>query len=212
MDAWSPGYLAIAAQNHNGMLRMYEIFNQQGANTKKARFTGAQTTRQWYRPNPMTGEADWSIRNSINYSETAVLTALELTSKVPLMIVENFYKKSINAVNKGTNKAPYAFVIRAGQGDQTKVDRMANLLRVQAIEVSRHAEVKVKEGTFPPAPTSSSSISRTGRSPRRCSKSRCIPIRRSRRTTTAPGRWGWRTTSRSRRSRTRRFSMRRPRC
>ena len=41
MDAWSPGYLAIAAQNHNGMLRMYEIFNQQGANTKKARFQGS---------------------------------------------------------------------------------------------------------------------------------------------------------------------------
>ena len=150
MDAWSPGYLAIAAQNHNGMLRMYEIFNQQGANTKKARFTGAQTTRQWYRPNPMTGEADWSIRNSINYSETAVLTALELTSKVPAMVVENFYKKSINAVNKGATKAPYAFVIPPGQGDQTKVDRMANLLRVQAIEVQRAtSEIKVKEGTFP---------------------------------------------------------------
>jgi hypothetical protein len=150
MDAWSPGYLAIAAQNHNGMLRMYEIFNQQGANTKKARFTGNQTTRQWYRPNPMTGEADWSIRNSINYSETAVLTALELTSKVPSMVVENFYKKSVNAVNKGTNKAPYGFVIASGQGDQTKVDRMANLLRVQAIEVHRAtSEIKVKEGTFP---------------------------------------------------------------
>jgi hypothetical protein len=151
MDAWSPGYLAIAAQNHNGMLRMYEIFNQQGANTKKARFTGAQTTRQWYRPNPMTGEADWSIRNSINYSETAVLTALELTSKVPAMVVENFYKKSVNAVHKGSTSAPYAFVIPAGQGDQTRVDRLANLLRVQAIEVQRAtAEIKVKEGTFAP--------------------------------------------------------------
>ena len=150
MDAWSPGYLAIAAQNHNGMLRMYEVFNQRGANTKKARFTGAQTTRQWYRPNPMTGEADWSIRNSINYSETAVLTALELTSKFPAMVVENFYKKSVNAVNTGTAKAPYAFVIPAGQGDQTRVDRVANLLRVQAIEVQRAtSEIKVKDGTFP---------------------------------------------------------------
>jgi hypothetical protein len=149
MDAWSPGYLAIAAQNHNGMLRMYEIFNQQGANTKKARFTGAQTTRQWYRPNPMTGEADWSIRNSINYSETAVLTALELTSKLPAMVVENFYKKSVNAVSRGSARAPYAFVIPAGQGDQTRVDRVANLLRVQAIEVQRAtSQITVKEGTF----------------------------------------------------------------
>jgi hypothetical protein len=86
-----------------------------GANTKKARFTGPQTTRQWYRPNPMTGEADWSIRDSINYSETAVLTALELTSRVPAMVVENFYRKSLNAVGRGTAKAPYAFVIPAGR-------------------------------------------------------------------------------------------------
>ena len=108
MDAWSPGYLAIAAQNHNGMLRMYEIFNQQGANTKKAHFQGAQTTRQWFRPNPVAvGDVDWSIRNSINYSETAVLTALELTSRVPSMVVENYYKKSLNALNKGSNQAPY---------------------------------------------------------------------------------------------------------
>ena len=151
MDAWSPGYLAIAAQNHNGMLRMYEIFNQQGANTKKARFTGPQTTRQWYRPNPMTGEADWSIRDSINYSETAVLTALELTSRVPAMVDENFYRKSLNAVGRGTAKAPYAFVIPAGQGDQTRVDRLANLLRLQSVEVQRAtSEIKVKEGTFAP--------------------------------------------------------------
>ncbi len=151
MDAWSPGYLAIAAQNHNGMLRMYEIFNQGGANTKKARLQGAQTQRQWYRPFPApAGEVDWSIRNSINYSETAVLTALELTSKFPSMVVENFYKKSVNSVKAGEDKPPYAFVIPAGQGDQTKVDRVANLLRVQAIEVQRAtAEIKVKEGTFP---------------------------------------------------------------
>ena len=43
VDMWSPGYLGFAAANHNGMLRMYEIFNQGGANTKKARLSGAQT-------------------------------------------------------------------------------------------------------------------------------------------------------------------------
>lgn len=151
MDAWSPGYLAIAAQNHNGMLRMYEIFNQGGANTKKARFQGPVTQRQWYRPNPVpAGEVDWSIRNSINYSETGVLTALELTSKVPAMVVENYLKKARNAIQAGATKPPHAFVIPAGQGDPTKVDRVANLLRVQAIEVHRAtAEIKVKEGTFP---------------------------------------------------------------
>jgi hypothetical protein len=149
VDMWSPGYLGFAAANHNGMLRMYEIFNQGGANTKKARLQGAQTTRQWYRPNPApAGEVDWSIRNSINYATTGVLTALELTSQFPAMVVENFYKKSANGVAAGRNRAPHAFVIPAGR-DRTQVDRMVNLLRRQAIEVRRlDAALTVKEGTF----------------------------------------------------------------
>ncbi len=151
VDMWSPGYLGFAAANHNGMLRMYEVFNQGGANTKKARLQGGQTTRQWYRPNPApVGEVDWSIRNSINYAQTGLLTALELTSKFPAMVVENFYKKSANAVKRGQDKAPHAFVIPAGQKDQTQLDRVANLIRRQAIEVHRAtAEIKVKDGTFP---------------------------------------------------------------
>jgi hypothetical protein len=151
VDMWSPGYLGFAAANHNGMLRMYEVFNQGGANTKKARLSGNQTTRQWYRPNPAAaGDVDWSIRNSINYAQTGLLTALELTSKFPQMVVDNYYKKSANAVKRGEDKAPHAFVIPAGQRDQSQVDRVANLLRRQAIEVHRAtAEIKVKEGTFP---------------------------------------------------------------
>ena len=151
VDMWSPGYLGFAAANHNGMLRMYEIFNQGGANTKKANLSGPQTQRQWFRPNPApAGEVDWSIRNSINYAETGVLTALELTSKFPQMVVENYYKKSANAIKRGADKPPHAFVIAGGQRDQTQVDRVANLLRRQAIEVHRAtAEIKVKEGAFP---------------------------------------------------------------
>ena len=150
VDMWSPGYLGFAAANHNGMLRMYEIFNQGGANTKKANLSGPQTQRQWFRPNPApAGAVDWSIRNSINYAETGVLTALELTSKFPQMVVENFAKKSANAIKRGTEKAPYAFVIPAGQKDQAQVDRVVNLLRRQAIEVHRaSSEFKSKEGNF----------------------------------------------------------------
>lgn len=150
VDMWSPGYLGFAAANHNGMLRMYEIFNQGGATTKKARLQGPQTTRQWYRPNPApVGEVDWSIRNSINYAQSGVLAALELASKFPVMIVDNFYRKSANSIEAGASKPPHAFVIPAGQRDQSALDRAANLLRRQAIEVHRAtSEFTVKEGTF----------------------------------------------------------------
>ena len=149
VDTWSPGYLAFAASNHNGMVRMYEIFNQGGANTKKARFSGPVTQRQWYRPNPAAaGEVEWSIRNSINYSQTAVLTALELTSMFPQMVLENFYRKTVNSLAAGAERPPHAFVVPAGQRDQTQVDRVVNLLRRQAIEVHRAtAEVKLKDST-----------------------------------------------------------------
>lgn len=149
VDMWSPGYLGFSAANHNGMLRMYEVFNQGGANTKKARLQGAQTTRQWYRPNPAAaGEVDWSIRNSINYAQTGLLTALELASTFPAMLVENFYRKSLNGVAAG-DKPPHGFVIPAGQRDQTQVDRVVNLLRRQAIEVHRTtAPLSLKEGEF----------------------------------------------------------------
>jgi hypothetical protein len=155
VDMWSPGYLGYAAANHNGMLRMYEIFNQGGANTKKARLTGTQLTREWFRPKPApSGEVDWSIRNSINYAQTGVLTALELASTVPAMLVENFYRKSANGVAAGTAAAPFAFVLPAGQPDQTRVDRVVNLLRRQAIEVHRatadvgSGDTAVKAGSY----------------------------------------------------------------
>jgi hypothetical protein len=38
MDGWSPGYVGIMAANHNGMMRMYEIFGNGGATTMKRTF------------------------------------------------------------------------------------------------------------------------------------------------------------------------------
>ena len=150
VDTWSPGYLGFAASNHNGMLRMYEIFNQGGATTKKARLQGSQTTREWYRPNPApVGEVDWSIRNSVNYAVSGVLTALELTSTFPQMVVENFSKKTANSIHAGQTKPPYAFVLPAPHKDPTTIDRVVNLLRRQAIEVHRATgDAKAGKDTF----------------------------------------------------------------
>ena len=55
VDTWSPGYLGFAAANHNGMLRMYEIFNQGGANTKKARLSGGADDAAVVPPEPGAG-------------------------------------------------------------------------------------------------------------------------------------------------------------
>jgi hypothetical protein len=92
---------------------------------------------------------DWSIRNSINYAQTGLLTALELTSKFPAMVVENFYRKSANGVAAGSGRLPHGFVIPPGQRDPTQVDRVVNLLRRQGIEVHKAAGAfTLKDGEF----------------------------------------------------------------
>src|SRR5438105_3444571 len=176
VDMWSPGYLAFMSSNHNGMIRMYEIQGNSGANTTKLRLGnpnvaaaggrgGApaapdaaaitagrsnQAQREWFRPWPATGEFDWSLRNNTNYGETGVLTALQYTSAFPKVILENFYQKSRNSVDTGRRETVAGYVIPAGQRDATRVARLVNLLRMQGIEVgSAKAEVKLKEGTFP---------------------------------------------------------------
>jgi hypothetical protein len=153
VDMWSPGYLAFMSSNHNGMIRMYETFGNGGANTMKRRVAppegAGQTSREWYRPSPPYREVEWSIRNNTNFMQTGVLSALQLTSQFPKVVLENFYKKSRNSIESGKKDAPFGFVIPP-QADMTRVQLVVNLLRLQGIEVGRAtAEVKLKEGTFP---------------------------------------------------------------
>ncbi len=157
VDMWSPGYLAFAASNHNGLIRMYETFGNGGATTMKRtvanpEFPGAanQTTREWYRPLPPYKEVVWSMRNNTNYMQTGVLTALQLASSFPQVILENYYQKTINAIASGEKDAPHGFVIPAGQKDRSRVALLVNLLRVQGIEVGQATgELKLADGTFP---------------------------------------------------------------
>ncbi len=159
VDMWSPGYLAFMSTNHNGLIRMYETFGNGGATTMKRRVEppagspqaqfGNQTTREWYRPVPPYKEVEWSMRNNTNYMQTGVLSALQLTAAFPKLVLENFYKKSKNAVDSGSKDAPFGYVIPPGK-DKTRVATTVNMLRVQGIEVGlAKSDIKVKEGSFP---------------------------------------------------------------
>ncbi|MFH1574549.1 MAG: M14 family zinc carboxypeptidase, partial [Acidobacteriota bacterium] len=156
VDMWSPGYMGFMSSNHNGLLRMYEVFGNGGATTMKRKLETSsgspspQTEREWYRPSPPYKEVEWSIRNNINYGQTGVLSALQLASAFPEVILDNFYRKSRNSIESGRKDPPHGYVIPAGQRDMTRVELLAGLLRTQGIEVSRAVgEIKVKEGTFP---------------------------------------------------------------
>jgi hypothetical protein len=52
--------------------------------------------------------------------QTGVLTALQLTSMFPNLVVENFYKKTQNSIEAGKNDPPHGYVIPV-QRDMTRV-------------------------------------------------------------------------------------------
>jgi Zinc carboxypeptidase len=158
VDMWSPGYVAFMSSNHNGLIRMYETFGNGGATTELRHvkpvggegFGGDETTREWYRPDPAYKVVEWSMRDNTNYMETALLTGLQQTSTFPQIILENFYKKSLDSLVTGKTAPPYAYVIPGDQPDMTRTAIVINLLRKQGIEVGRAtAAVQLKEGTFP---------------------------------------------------------------
>jgi hypothetical protein len=162
VDGWSPGYVSTMASNHNGLWRFYEIFGNGGATTMHRNLAPAGgggggggalsnvTTRTWFRPNPPYKEVMWSMRNNTNYAETGVLTALQLTSTFPQIILENFYVKSKNSIDAGSKETPYGFVIPADQEDMTRVAFVIHILRMQGIEVGRaKSEIKLSDGTYP---------------------------------------------------------------
>ena len=174
MDGWSPGYLGSIAYNHNGMMRMYET--QAGREGGSGRGTGdaaggrgtGETAggrgaapsaptgrgggqqREWYRgiPVPPGAQNNWSRRNNANYMQTGVLSALQLTASFPNLIVDNFYRKTLNSIESGKSDAPFGFVIPV-QRDLTRAAELVNILRLQRIEVGQAtSEIKTSDGTF----------------------------------------------------------------
>ncbi len=107
--------------------------------------------REWYRglPVPANGVATFTRRDNTNYMETGVLSALQLTSMFPQMVLENFFVMTEHSLNDGRTQAPYAYVIPVAP-DMTKPAALVNILRAQGIEVGmlRQRTVAGKD-TFP---------------------------------------------------------------
>src|SRR5580698_427569 len=164
VDAWSPGYVAEMATDHNGLMRFYEIFGNAGATTmdrtiyeSNPAITGGGggafgdfTKRQWYRPNPPYQHVLWSMRDNTNYAETGVLSSLQFVAGFPQLILDDFHVKSRDAIAAGTKEEPYGFIFPSDQEDPTRVAFVIHILRMQGIEVGRaKASVKLSDGEYP---------------------------------------------------------------
>ncbi|MCX6546349.1 MAG: M14 family zinc carboxypeptidase [Acidobacteria bacterium] len=112
---------------------------------------GGAQDREWYRglPVPPNAANSFTRRDNVNYSETGVLSSLQLTAMFPTTIIENFYVKSRNAIEDGRTKPPYGFVIPV-QREMTKAAELVRILRVQGIEVGQAtSEIKIGDATYP---------------------------------------------------------------
>ncbi|MFZ1806293.1 MAG: M14 family zinc carboxypeptidase [Cyclobacteriaceae bacterium] len=152
-DGWWPGYAMWVANNHNSIGRFYETFGNAGADTylrdlSKQKYAGdPATSREWYRPTPPTELVNWSIRNNTNYMQAGVLASLTYTADNGKLLLRNFYQKGVNAVEKGKNDSPKAFVIAKEQRDPAMVAYLVNQLRVQGIEI-HETKAGTKQGEY----------------------------------------------------------------
>ncbi|MEQ9210174.1 MAG: hypothetical protein RLN96_10085, partial [Pseudomonadales bacterium] len=141
------------ANNHNSIGRFYETFGNAGADThlrdlSKQKYAGdPATSREWYRPTPPTELVNWSIRNNTNYMQAGVLASLTYTADNGKLLLRNFYQKGVNAVEKGKNDSPKAFVIKKEQRDPAMVAYLINQLRVQGIEIYE-TKAGTKQGEY----------------------------------------------------------------
>jgi hypothetical protein len=77
-----------------------------------------------------------------------VLSALQLTSMFPNLVVENFYIKTRNSIEAGVSAPPHAYVIPV-QRDMTKPAELVRILKAQGIEVgTANAQFKIGDATY----------------------------------------------------------------
>ncbi|MDB4877877.1 MAG: hypothetical protein JWM41_4323 [Gemmatimonadetes bacterium] len=111
---------------------------------------GGGQPREWYRgiPIPPNGTTTFTRRNNTNYMETGVLSALQLTSMFPQLVLENFYIKTKHSLEATATAAPYGYVIPV-QRDMTRAATLVNVLRAQGIEVGTlNAETTIGTDKF----------------------------------------------------------------
>ena len=143
-------YTESIAINHNAIGRGYETYGNGTAETVERTAAADRLTREWYRVLPAPAKFRWSARDNVNYNVTAMLAALEYSASRPEGLLDAFYRKGWNSWRAGIEKAPYAFLVPAGQGDPARVAALVSLLLAQRIEVHEAASpLALSDGSYP---------------------------------------------------------------
>ena len=148
-DGFGHHYLDSIAINHNAIGRGYETFGNATAETVTRHADEDSLTREWYRPWPPDAVFQWSMRDDVNYQETAALSILDWSARHAGELLQDYYRTGYDSWRKGVEEKPYAYIVPADQPDRLRVAQMINRLRDQHIEVSRlTSATTLDEGRF----------------------------------------------------------------
>lgn len=153
-DGWNPSYLLWQTNNRNALGRFYETFGNSLPHTMEREVSDGRTEVTWYRPNPPRAETLWSLRNAVNYAQTGVLHSLHLYAQNRSRVLQQFWTKSKNSLERGRTTAPYAYHFPVDQPRKGNIAHLLNNLRRQGIEVHRadragtFGEVEVRQGDY----------------------------------------------------------------
>jgi hypothetical protein len=134
-DGWAPNYMIWTGQGHNTVGRFYETFGNRWPITAE-RIVRGQSERAWFRPNPPLPKVTWSLRNNVNYQQSALLFGLEYVAENRQHFLEQFWTLGKRAVAKATTEGPAAWAFDGAQKRQGNLHNLLSLLRTHGVEVS----------------------------------------------------------------------------
>ena len=133
-DGWTPNYLFFIAHTHNEVGRFYEV-QSYGPDNYVVKPRATTTSREWFRPNPPLDSINWGPRNNTNIQESALLFALHYVAENKTTFLDNYWRTSVRAVDKGKTGPTFGWVIPAAQRRKADAADAVNELRTQGLEV-----------------------------------------------------------------------------
>jgi hypothetical protein len=149
-DGWAPNYMFWVGMGHNTIGRFYETFGNRWPTTEK-RIVREASTREWFRPNPPLPVVTWSLRNNVNYQQSALLFALNDMANNREHFLEQFWLLGKRSTAKAANEGPAAWVFDGAQKRQGQLRDLMSLLRTHGIEVQVADEAFSMLTNWPPA-------------------------------------------------------------
>ncbi|HKO01595.1 MAG TPA: hypothetical protein VJ032_07885, partial [Thermoanaerobaculia bacterium] len=151
-DGWAPNYMFWIGMGHNTIGRFYETFGNRWPTTEN-RVVRSGSERQWFRPNPPLPQVRWSLRNNVNYQQSALLFALSGMAENRRHYLEQFYLLGKRSIAKAANEGPFAYVIDGSQKRPGNVFDLLSTLRAHGVEIHvADAPFTMKTNWPPPAP------------------------------------------------------------